>query len=366
MRKKKSTLPDKNREYSVTEITEMYRKTNEELSEAFNIFINIYNTVTVTENDYKKLSKLNLNFVTLEMNYEEIQIHGDSLYQIILDSVFTELMTSACDFYGQYNSDFWFSAYDKGNKIIIKNGIFVSEMLKLYDTFYRSLSTINQLMEFAIVDDDPEFDEFIEFTPGNFDAVYYTIKSMNSVEEKINYLNNEITEKELICLRIRKDSEFHKELQNFISNCKSAVEILSRDIQNARNHSMPDTVMEHNKGNNDKRTENPKFREFTTLRQSLAVYYMLMSIDSKVYNQSDRTTKARFVEFLTGKNYDNIKDYLANLFAGFDKQNYTNILNNLKFVKTQFENLGYNTIVEQIDRDISAEMESKEKNNSKK
>ena len=65
------------------------------------------------------------------MNYEEIQIHGDSLYQIILDSVFTELMTSACDFYGQFNSDFWFSAYDKGNTIIIKNGIFVSEMLKL-------------------------------------------------------------------------------------------------------------------------------------------------------------------------------------------------------------------------------------------
>lgn len=184
---------------------------------------------------------------------------------------------------------------------------------------------------------------------------------MNSVEEKIKFLNNEITEKELICLRIRKDSDFHIELQNFISNCKSAVEILSRDIQNASNQSIPDTVMEQNKGNDEKRTENPKLHEFTTLRQSLAVYYMLMSIDSKVYNQSDCTKKARFVEFLTGKNYDNIKDYLAKLFEGFDKQNKTNILKNLEFVKTQFENIGYNTIVAQIERDISAEMELKEK-----
>ena len=64
MSETKTTLPDKNREYTIAELTGEYRKLNQNLKAALQIFVKIHETWMVDENDYSDLAKLNLNFTT--------------------------------------------------------------------------------------------------------------------------------------------------------------------------------------------------------------------------------------------------------------------------------------------------------------
>ena len=51
----------KNREYTIAELTGEYRKLNQDLKAALQIFVKIHETWMVDENDYSDLTKLNLN-----------------------------------------------------------------------------------------------------------------------------------------------------------------------------------------------------------------------------------------------------------------------------------------------------------------
>jgi len=97
--------------------------------------------------------------------------------------------------------------------------------------------------------------------------------------------------------------------------------------------------------------ENP---EFTTRRQVLAVHYLLKAAS---FEDTDKSEKARFIQFITGKEQDTakIKDtYLykivTNPFPMSDKQ----LNKDLQFIRTFFENLGLNGIVDQINKEIGS------------
>lgn len=88
-----------------------------------------------------------------------------------------------------------------------------------------------------------------------------------------------------------------------------------------------------------------KHKDFTTARQVLAMYYLFEFL--KVEN-IDRTIKARFIEFLTCKNYDSIYDKLEKPF----KDNPTTARKDLQYVRQHFENLGLMDIARMISNDM--------------
>ena len=89
-----------------------------------------------------------------------------------------------------------------------------------------------------------------------------------------------------------------------------------------------------------------KNREYTTTRQVLAVHYLLKYCQVK---NIDMTEKARFIQFLTGKNYDNIYKRVQSPLNGNDRH----ISEDLKYVRGYFERLGMKEVVKMISNELA-------------
>ena len=98
--------------------------------------------------------------------------------------------------------------------------------------------------------------------------------------------------------------------------------------------------------------EPTKNKDFTTKRQVLAMYYLLNEVGCKT-GSVDRTVQGRFIEFLTGKNYDRIYKTLSEPFKGLEITKNTSAKQDMQYIKDQFNNLGLNEIVNKITRDMN-------------
>ena len=90
--------------------------------------------------------------------------------------------------------------------------------------------------------------------------------------------------------------------------------------------------------------------EFTMNRQVMAMYFLLKYI--KIENV-DNTNKAKFIEFLTQKNYSNIYRKIRNPFEG----NLKWMIKDLNYIRKFFENLKLSEVVKMIDKKIANPME---------
>lgn len=97
-----------------------------------------------------------------------------------------------------------------------------------------------------------------------------------------------------------------------------------------------------------------KNKSFTTARQVLAIHYLLKY--TNVQN-IDATEKARFVQFLTGKETGTKKISDTTIYkkinSPLSKDNKT-LLADLQYIRTYFENLGLMDIVNMINNEIEA------------
>lgn len=103
-------------------------------------------------------------------------------------------------------------------------------------------------------------------------------------------------------------------------------------------------IFEHNKMVTGS-TQKPA-PENTTARQVLALHYLLQH--SHVHS-IDQTAKARFIQFLTGKNYKNIYDLVRSPLA---TQTGKFRRDDLQFIRPFFEDLGLVDIVEMINKEL--------------
>ena len=93
---------------------------------------------------------------------------------------------------------------------------------------------------------------------------------------------------------------------------------------------------------------NEKNKEFTTARQVLAIHYLLKYCQVK---NVDDIEKARFVNFLTCKNLDNIYKKVQSPLGGANKY----VAEDLKYVRGYFERLKMKEIVKMINNELSIE-----------
>ena len=342
--------------YTISEATEIYKALNKNLMEALQIFKKLYDNKSLDENDLKVLTGLDMEYKEILIIKDELAIHSETIYVSILETVFSELMEEVCLFYKSYDAEYWEPVQEDGIRLIISNGYEVSKFLALFNKFFYSLAAINQFSEmYLLAPEDKRNDFEYNYTLESIN-ISETLGRMNyikDVSKKIEFLKKEIIEKELTLLKISSDSKYYKKLQEYISKCQKAIEIISKQLPPKDSTAFPvikkDTEKLTDKVPDTVTSKNP---EFTTSRQVLAVYYLLNAIDRGIVNQTDRTVKARFIEFLTDKNYNNIYTALSNPFKGLENNNKKQILKDLEYVKSHFSKLGIQSIVDQIDNDI--------------
>ena len=118
-------------------------------------------------------------------------------------------------------------------------------------------------------------------------------------------------------------------------------------------------LVEHFIINNDrtksKEQQNKSNSEFTIARQVLAIQYLLNTLSNRM-NNIDKTEIARFIQFLTGREADNsvikntsIYKKVSKPFSKKDKK----LENDLQFIRPFFEKLGLESIVNQINIEIT-------------
>jgi hypothetical protein len=90
-------------------------------------------------------------------------------------------------------------------------------------------------------------------------------------------------------------------------------------------------------------------KEYTTARQVLALHYILEQLEIN-NSEIDRTVKADFAEFLTGRNNKNLYDAFQNPFVTKGKQFRDD---DLQYIRTYFEKLGLGKIVKQINEQLA-------------
>jgi len=133
---------------------------------------------------------------------------------------------------------------------------------------------------------------------------------------------------------------------------KTYLEMLHRLLRMRRELAIVGTEIvaeEEENAAEDNSTTNP---EHTARRQTLAIYYLNMNF---AINKSSEKALAHFIHFLTGKNEDNIYKVLRNPLKISDikkKRADDELVKDLEFIKTYFDNLGSTAIIKAIERDI--------------
>ena len=155
-----------------------------------------------------------------------------------------------------------------------------------------------------------------------------------------------ITENELSSMdkfRIQQGAR-REQQRRFAKNIKSEIEYRRNLLR-----TQPDTGAK-SKGKHESQavaetiTRNP---DFTTARQVLAIHYLLQYCHA---SQASSADVARFIEFLTGKNYKNIYKRVCNPLGSRDKE----LNEDLRFVRSFFEKLGLTEIVKMINNEINS------------
>ena len=350
--------------YTISEITTKYKKQNIDLLEALEIFSIINDSQYTEEEDIHKLKRLNLEFKLLTINDLELKTHGESIVTNILNTIFNEALENAEELFECGEPDYWEIKYESIVNIIIKNDVDVSSMLLLFNLLYKSLKAINHLSLYYYFKENTcsgYINSDILSENINFNIVALEAKKYTNLKERINFYIAEIAAKELICIREDENEIINAECRIFINKCHKAIEITTNQLEKTVSESNINQQTETNEKElttaevsdilelpSTPKNSNPAF---TTSRQVLAMYYLLNEIDHKGINQIDKTDKAKFIEFLTGKNYNNIYKNLSNPFKGLDKKSPKNFLNDIEYIKLHFENLGLKSIVQKIDAD---------------
>ncbi len=126
--------------------------------------------------------------------------------------------------------------------------------------------------------------------------------------------------------------------KGFIKSCELEIQKLERLL--ALEQSVARTEIETIKSN----------PEFTTARQVLAVHYLLQYAKTKNVN---KTEIARFIEFLTGKNYDSIYKRVRDPAKSRKETlgSSRELEKDMDYVKSRFERLGLTEIVRMIENE---------------
>jgi len=343
---------------SIHEIKTIYNKLNHNLIEVMERFEEILLRYWFDENDKKYINRRDCKFKTFTLREEDLKEHGTELISNIIEATLVDALHKSFEFFDCSDNDGWYEKLQDYKTEILKLEGDSTFLLKVINELYDSLNKVytsfqsDYLFEITEVYED---DISLDF---DFTFVYNQLKEKSDLIEKNNFLHDAIAEKDMLCLLLEVDPNNYIPNLQFKEKCKHAIEILKYQIENTLENSNSDK--DQNKqsivGNENSISESEiqiKNSEFSTRRQVLAMYYLLNEIDKNT-TAIDRTVKARFIHFLTGKNESNIYKTLTEPLKGLENEkNKKSALKDMEYIKQHFDNLGLKSISQKISNDMA-------------
>ena len=171
--------------------------------------------------------------------------------------------------------------------------------------------------------------ETIQYTSQDFVQTDENGNNIEIVEEQPkSKVFDTYSDKDIVWLFVQ-----HKAYENFLEFIATQVLLYSQQSQSTESGKIEKDIPS-------------KYDEFTTTRQVLAMHYLLKYCQVR---NVDESVKARFIHFLTSKNYSKIYDRIRNPLEGSSKR----MKQDLKYVQAYFEELEMTEIVKMITNEIA-------------
>lgn len=341
---------------SIKEIKSIYAKQNLNMISAMERLEDIIFGECVNDRDINYLKKRDDFYKPLLLKKKDFEEHGKCLSINILNATLIDTYYKAIHFFNNEDCLKWDERYQKFKTDIIKIDGDINFLLTYIKSLYESLFQLHRdLSNNTIKNTDSSTNEEYDGL-FNFSNIYNLVLDEPELLVKNKILHESIASRDLLCLSLGSNPDKFKPNILFKEKCKTAIEIVKSQIENTKEKDL--TTQSKNKTtdldeqNSKPEQENPKNPEFTTRRQVLALYYLLDAID-KGTNSIDRTVKARFIHFLTGKNESNIYKTLSEPHKGLgNEKNKKSGIKDLEFIRKHFDELELKTISQKITNDM--------------
>jgi hypothetical protein len=347
---------------TINEIKKYCKQLNTNLIEVMDRLDNIILYESFNEYDKRYIQKRDISLIDLKLSKEDLLKHGNSIMSSIFEALLSDAIDRSIEFFESTNTEEWSSILTKYKTEALKLDQDTDLMLDTLNTLFSTVHSIYSGLEISKINELKKKYNFIKLddidgTKFNFSFLNLFISNESDIITRRNLFFDAITERDMYCLNLNLEPEKYKPNVEFKKKCLKAIEIIDFQIQNRADNSRPPTP---NNDNVEVKEENPdtdsetqsKDKDFTTKRQVLAMYYLLNELDKNT-NSIDRTVKARFIHFLTGKNESNIYKTFADPLKGLEnKTNKKSIFKDLEFIIEHFDNLGLHSISQKIMKDM--------------
>ena len=370
-------LRDQSDSYTVREILQEYHFLNNEFMFAMDLLMYIFDRMEVGQMDIYNLDSTEYYYEKRKVKHEDSNLYEDYIFRDILQSAFQGTVNKAKEFFG-YSVDDWEGRAERYRSLAVKisdkyfkNLIrhidsLLFDLKELFHDFYKDYNVFSDWFSFSdVLDSLPGLDlveqrDLVTRTMAKCKEYcikdgYKTVKKEQEDEyiEKCRRMVDLIDFQEKNGISINPTyaeiEEWEKEPEE--RNVAQRQIQIQEQSQEQRQIQIQEQSQEHNQEHNQEQDYKPVPETDITLnRQFLALYYMLNELDNKAFSRN-KSEIARFIQMLTGKNYDNIYKRTKNPLKDPSERTSAKYQSDIQFVKDCFRNLGLVGIVRKIEND---------------
>ena len=370
-------LRDQSDSYTVREILQEYHFLNNEFMFAMDLLMYIFDRMEVGQTDIYNLDSTEYYYEKRKVKHEDSNLYEDYIFRDILQSAFQGTVNKAKEFFG-YSVDDWEGRAERYRSLAVKisdkyfkNLIrhidsLLFDLKELFHDFYKDYNVFSDWFSFSdVLDSLPGLDlveqrDLVTRTMAKCKEYcikdgYKTVKKEQEDEyiEKCRRMVDLIDFQEKNGISINPTyaeiEEWEKEPEE--RNVAQRQIQIQEQSQEQRQIQIQEQSQEHNQEHNQEQDYKPVPETDITLnRQFLALYYMLNELDNKAFSRN-KSEIARFIQMLTGKNYDNIYKRTKNPLKDPSERTSAKYQSDIQFVKDCFRNLGLVGIVRKIEND---------------
>jgi len=346
--------------YSAEDILQEYRYLNKGFVNVMEILLYIFDKMEVSEDEISYLRSIEFYYEKRNIFREGSQHHYDEyIFKNILETAFSGTMNKAKVFFG-HSLDDWDSKAERYRVLAVKISDqyfniligYINDLLDDMKRLYRDFYSGNN-----IFDDWFSFSDVLDSIPGL------------DLEEQRVMVTRTMAECKEFCLMDGYSTVKKEQEEEFIDKCQKLVDLIDFQSKNGISINPTDAEIEEwQKEPEERNIAQSQTQEQTQIhtqeqdhqpipetditlnRQFLALYYMLNELDNKTFSRN-KAEIARFIQLLTGKNFDNIYKRTINPLKDPSERTSTKYQSDIKFLKEIFHKLGLDTIVSKIEND---------------
>ena len=354
-------LRDQLDSYTVGEILQEYHFLNNEFMFAMDLLMYVFDRMELREADMSNLDSTEYYYEKRKVKHEDSNLYEDYIFRDILQSTFQGTVNKAKEFFG-YSVDDWDGRAERYRLLAVKItdkylknliwhiDILLFDLKELFHDFYKDYNVFSDWFSFSDVLDSLPGLELVEqrdlVTRTMAQCKEYCIKDGYKTVKKEQ--EDEYIEK---CRRMVELIDFQEKNGISINPTYAEIEEWEKEPEERNVAQRQIQIQEQSQEQNQEQDYKPVPETDITLnRQFLALYYMLNELDNKAFSRN-KSEIARFIQMLTGKNYDNIYKRTKNPIKDPSERTSAKYQSDIQFVKDCFRNLGLVGIVRKIEND---------------